>query len=55
MGFFYGFRRVTTVWFRTSVWAEVLSGSLLSILKGRYLLKRRKVIVTSLTVVAELF
>ena len=27
--------------------AEVLSGSLLSILKGRYLLKRRKVIVTS--------
>ena len=34
---------------------EVLGGSLLNILKGRYLLKRRKVIITSLTVVAELF
>ena len=29
---------------------EVLSGSLLSILKGRYLLKRRKVTVTGLHV-----
>ena len=31
------------------------SGSLLSILKGRYLLKRRKVTVTNLNVIAELF
>ena len=34
---------------------EVSSGSLSSILKGRYLLKRRKVTVTSLNVIAELF
>ena len=37
------------------MWTEVSSGSLLSILKGRYLLKRRKVTVTSLNVIAELF
>ena len=34
---------------------EVSSGSLLSILKERYLLKRREVIVTNLNVIAELF
>ena len=37
------------------MWTEVSSGSLLTILKGKYLSKRRTVAVTNLNVIAELF